>query len=153
MHALGIDYGSRRVGLAYGDDVGVATPLKAATQPTPEERFECIAEVVAQRKIDQLVVGYPYNMDGTVGFKAREVDAFIEKLEHRFKLPVARVDETLTSVQAESADKRSRRGPENARKNRATGNIDSSAAALILQDYLDSILGLSFTESKDDTLA
>jgi len=150
MHALGIDYGSRRVGLAYGDDVGVATPLQAATQPTPEERFECIAEVILQRKIDRLVVGYPYNMDGTVGFKAREVDAFIEKLENRFKLPVSRIDETLTSVQAESADKRSRRGPEKARKNRATGHIDSSAAAIILQDYLDASLGLPSPDSNSD---
>jgi putative Holliday junction resolvase len=142
MHALGIDYGERRIGLAYGDEIGVATPLKAAVQPTRAERIDFIAETIRQRRIDRLVVGYPYNMDGTIGFKAREVDTFIAELEERFHLPVERVDETLTSVQAQGAVKNRKRSLASAKKTRATGEIDSTAASLILQDYLDRTLEL-----------
>jgi putative holliday junction resolvase len=142
MIVLGIDYGSRRIGLAYGDEVGVATPLEAATEALPEARIEHIGAVIKKRRIEKLVVGFPYNMDGTTGFKAREVDAFIEELEKRFTLSVVRVDETLTSVQAENGLGRARRGVNDAKKQRASGNVDSSAAALILQDYLDTALGL-----------
>ena len=142
MRVLGIDYGERRIGLAYGDEVGVATPLNAAVQATREERLSAIGEVVRQRRIERLVVGYPYNMDGTVGFKAREVDAFIAILEGRFHLPVERVDETLTSVAAQGAVKNKKRNLAATRKTRATGEIDSSSAAIILQDYLDRALGL-----------
>ena len=146
MHILGIDYGSRRIGLAYGDEVGVATPLEAANEATREERMAHIAAVVQKRRIEKLVVGYPYNMDGTVGFKAQEVDGFIEELEANFALPVQRIDETLTSVQAENGLGRARKGIKDAKKRRASGNVDSSAAALILQDYLDTDLGLPPSE-------
>jgi putative holliday junction resolvase len=146
MRFLGIDYGERRIGLAYGDEIGVATPLKAAVQAAREERVDYIAEVVKLRRIEKLVVGYPYNMDGTVGFKAREVDGFIAMLEERFKLPVERVDETLTSVQAQGAVKNRKRNLAATKKTRATGDIDSSAASLILQDYLDRALDLPQSE-------
>ena len=63
MAYLGIDYGERRIGLAWGDELAVATPLPAATEPTPEARMEHIAGVVQSRKVTDLVVGYPYNMD------------------------------------------------------------------------------------------
>ncbi|MFA5257503.1 MAG: Holliday junction resolvase RuvX [Opitutales bacterium] len=143
MNALGIDYGERRIGLAYGDEVGVASPLRAATQPALEERLACIGDVIKERRIDRLVVGYPYNMDGSAGFKAKEVDAFVGLLQKRFGLPVHRVDETLTSVQAGSGmKKKGGRNLANAQKHRATGELDSRAAAIILQDYLDSALGL-----------
>ena len=148
MRVLGIDYGERRIGLAYGDEVGVAMPLKAAVQATREERLAAIGEVLRQRRVERLVVGYPYNMDGTVGFKAREVDAFIAILEERFHLPVERVDETLTSVAAQGAVKNRKRNLAATLKTRATGEIDSSSAAIILQDYLDRALGLPPQETE-----
>jgi putative holliday junction resolvase len=146
MNHLGLDYGEKRIGLAFGDGIGVAVPLDAAVEATPEERMTHIAQVVAQRRIAHLVVGYPYNMDGTVGFKAREVDVFIAALEQRVRLPVDRVDETLTSHEVESRAGKRRKGVKAEKKARARGTVDSSAAALILQDYLDSIQG-DFPES------
>jgi putative holliday junction resolvase len=137
MRLLGIDYGEKRIGLAYGDEVGVAVPLDAAVQRDFEERMTHLAKVVAERRIEKFVVGYPYNMDGSVGFKAREVDSFIEKLKRRFRLPLDRVDETLTSVEAEAGMGKPRKNLRNVRRSRATGHLDSSAAALILQDYMD----------------
>jgi putative Holliday junction resolvase len=132
MRCLGIDYGTKRVGLAHGDEIGVATPLPALTDADESARWAKLGEVIKARRITDLVLGYPYNMDGSVGFKAKEVDVFAAKLKSAFGLPVHLVDETLTSDAAESSiAKKDRRAV------RDTGLIDSRAACLILQDYLD----------------
>ncbi len=132
MRCLGIDYGTKRVGLAHGDDVGVATPLPALVDADEAVRWGKLGEVIALRRITDLVLGYPYNMDGSAGFKAKEVDAFAAKLKAQFRLPVHLVDETLTSAEAESSiARKDRRGV------RVSGLVDSRAACLILQDFLD----------------
>ena len=132
MRCLGIDYGTKRVGLAHGDDLGVATPLPALTDPDEAVRWTKLGGMIRQRRITDLVLGYPYNMDGSVGFKAKEVDAFAERLKREFGLPVHLVDETLTSYAAEATvPKKSRRDV------RDSGLIDSRAACLILQDFFD----------------
>jgi putative Holliday junction resolvase len=145
MRFLGIDYGAKRWGLSHGDELGLATPLPAAIEPALEGRFAHLAREISARRITDLVVGYPYNMDGTVGPKAREVDAFIAELESRFRLPVHRVDERLTThhveTQARAKAKRNARTPAARRAARATGETDSRAAAVILQDFLDARLG------------
>ncbi|MBI2814348.1 MAG: Holliday junction resolvase RuvX [Opitutae bacterium] len=132
MRCLGIDYGTKRLGLAHGDDLGVATPLPALTDANEAARWAKLGELIKQRHITDLVLGYPYNMDGSAGFKAKEVDAFAAKLKAAFGLPVHLVDETLTSSEAESSiAKKDRRGV------RDSGLVDSRAACLILQDFLD----------------
>lgn len=132
MRCLGIDYGTKRVGLAHGDEVGVATPLPALIDTDPSVRWTKLGEAIRQRRITDLVVGYPFNMDGSAGFKAKEVDAFVARLKTDFGLPVHLIDETLTSYTAEaSIAKKDRRGV------RDSGLIDSRAACLILQDFLD----------------
>lgn len=132
MRCLGIDYGTKRVGLAHGDEVGVAMPLPALIDADPVVRWTKLGEAIRLRRITDLVIGYPFNMDGTAGFKAKEVDAFVAKLKADFGLPVHLIDETLTSYTAESSiAKKDRRGV------RDSGLIDSRAACLILQDFLD----------------
>lgn len=119
-------------------------PAPAAVEAEPEARFLHIENEIKMRRIGTLVVGYPVNMDGSHGYKTREVDAFIEELEKRFGLPVIRVDETLSSYEAESGMSAKRKGGRDARsrqKHRATGEIDSRAAAVILQDYFNSTFG------------
>lgn len=133
MRCLGIDYGEKRIGLAYGDELGVATPLPAAIGKTFDLRMENILNLVRIRRITDIVVGYPYNMDGSIGFKAKEVDAFIEKLEKACGLPVHRVDERLTSHSVEQGMGLSGRRERAMRK---SGVVDSGAATLILQDWL-----------------
>jgi len=132
MRCLGLDYGEKRVGLAHGDDLGLAVPLPAVLDPAGEPRWTRLGEVIRARRITDLVVGYPYNMDGSAGFKAREVEGFVAELTARFGLPVHLVDETLTSYAAEAT-----LGKQDRRAARASGRIDSRAAALILQDFLD----------------
>ena len=134
MRCLGIDYGEKRIGLAWGDELGVATPLPAAVEPAPEARMDRIARLVAERRVTDLVVGYPYNMDGSVGFKAREVDSFISALEARLGLPVHRIDERLTSHRVHDDLGLTGRKERELRK---SGVVDSGAATLILQDWLD----------------
>ena len=132
MRCLGLDYGAKRIGVSHGDEVGVATPLPALIEPEDAKRWAKLGELIRQRRITDLVIGYPYNMDGTAGFKAKEVDAFVAELKRRFDLPVHLVDETLTSYEAESSiAKKDRRGV------RDSGLIDSRAATIILQDFLD----------------
>ena len=132
MRFLGIDHGARRIGLSYGDELGVATPLPALTDPDPAKRRTALATVVKQRRITEFVVGYPINMDETAGPKAKEVEAFAAGLTAEFGLPVHLVDERLTSYEAESTIVKSKR-----REVRASGIIDSRAATIILQDYLN----------------
>ena len=132
MRCLGIDYGEKRVGLSYGDELGVAVPLPALTDHSPRKRLEKLAVVIHQRRITDLVLGHPLNMDDTAGFKAKEAEAFAAQLKATFSLPVHLVDERLTSFEAEqSIAKRKRRAV------RASGLVDSRAACLILQDFLN----------------
>lgn len=137
MRCLGIDYGARRIGLSYGDDLGVATPLPALTEAEPVKRWTALVALIGQRRITDIVVGHPLNMDDSPGFKAKEVEAFVARLHAETKLPVHLVDERLTSYEAESTIPKSRR-----REVRASGVIDSRAATLILQDYLYQKIGL-----------
>jgi putative Holliday junction resolvase len=132
MRFLGIDYGTRRIGLAFGDELGIATPLPALTDADAAKRRAGLAAVVKARRVTDLVLGYPYNMDGTTGFKAKEVDAFADQLRADLGLPVHLIDERLTSHMAEAGMTQ-----RELREIRAKGIVDSRAAALILQDFLD----------------
>jgi len=135
MRCVGIDYGSRRVGLAFGDELGVAVPLPALTQADPARRWAALLAVVRERQATEVVIGHPLNMDDTAGPKAKEVEAVAEKLRAELGLPVHLVDERLTSYEAESTIAKAKR-----RDVRASGLIDSRAATLILQDYLNQVL-------------
>ncbi len=137
MRCLGIDYGERRIGLSYGDEIGVATPLPALIDADAEKRWAELGRIIRQRRITDLVLGYPLNMDETEGFKAKEVDAFAARLKAEFTLPVHLVDERLTSYEAESSIPKSKR-----REVRASGLIDSRAATIILQDFWEENLSL-----------
>jgi len=132
MNYLGIDWGEKRIGLAYADEIGIAMPLSAAVATSKKGRMQHIDTMIRERRIGELVVGYPLNMDGSVGFKAREVDEFIVELEKRFRLPVHRIDERLSSHSVEQGLKGQKNKP-----SRKSGEIDSRAAALILQDFIE----------------
>ena len=132
MRFLGIDHGSHRIGLAYGDEIGVATPLAAITTDDRARQWEGLAAQIRERRITEVVLGHPLNMDGSSGPKAKEVEEFARRLEVEFGLPVHLVDERLTSYEAESTIPPSKR-----RALRKSGLVDSRAATIILQDYLD----------------
>jgi putative Holliday junction resolvase len=90
--------------------------------------------VLKERRVTDIVLGHPLNMDGSRGPKAVEVEAFALRVRTEFGIPVHLVDERLTSYEAESTIEPAKR-----RSVRAAGLIDSRAATIILQDYLDGL--------------
>ncbi len=129
---LGIDPGTKRLGLARGDELGLASPQPALVQADADERWQALLQVIETQQIDEIVVGYPLNMDDSVGPKAREAEALAARLRGSTGLTVHLVDERLTSQAAEATLPKDK-----LREVRASGVVDSRAAALILQDYLD----------------
>jgi putative holliday junction resolvase len=132
MRCLGIDFGTRRIGLAFGDELGVATPLPALIEADQGKRWTALLTMARQRKVTDVVLGHPLNMDDSEGPKAKEAVALAARLKAELGVPVHLVDERLTSYEAESTIAKSKR-----REVRASGLIDSRAATLILQDFLD----------------
>lgn len=136
---LGIDYGSKRVGLSHADELGFAFPLPAAISPEPEERFAQIGREISRLRVTRLVLGYPLSVEGERTKRCDEVDAFAAELEKRFGLPVEKVDEALTSQAADELGGGRKPRSSKERKDQArTGERDSRAAAVLLQDYLNS---------------
>ena len=120
---LAFDFGLKRIGVAVGEpELRTAHPLSAVT------RFEDVESLVAQWKPSHLVVGLPVSVAGEPHAMTRQAEDFARRLERRFKLPVARVDERFSSVEAESRLRGTR-----ARK----GEVDSVAAQLLLEQYFD----------------
>lgn len=148
MNRLGIDYGEKRWGISFSDELNIATPQPAIIENELEQKWSSLRRLVEERVVREFVVGYPYNMDGSAGFKAAEVDSFISELEDRHPgIPVKRVDERLTSVTAgEGWSEKKKRGE------RKSGKLDSKAATLILQDYLDQLLPIENTQVDHDDL-
>lgn len=131
--ALGLDVGKRRMGVAGCDGTGlIATGLTTIYRTTWAEDIRQLKEIIEARRVDILVIGLPYNLDGTVGFQAKQVQKFGSKIFSSLQLPIEYVDERLTSVEAEAQLK--------TQKNFSTRNkgaIDCRAAAIILQQWLD----------------
>ena len=118
---LAFDFGLKRIGVAVGEsELGTAHPLPAVSD------FFQIQKLVEEWKPTGLVVGRPTSAQGEPHKMTRQAEDFARRLERRFKLPVARVDERFTSVEAESRLKGIRRKA-----------IDSVAAQLILEQYFD----------------
>jgi putative Holliday junction resolvase len=132
MRCLGIDYGEKRMGLSYGDELGVATPLPALRGAAREDALAALAAIIRGRRITDLVLGHPLNMDGSAGFKAQEVERFAARLRAALGRPVHLVDERLTTYEAEESIAKPKR-----RAARRSGIVDSRAACLILQDFLN----------------
>jgi len=146
MRCIGIDYGEKRIGVSYGDQLGVATPLPAVTNGDPADRLNRLVALIRERRATDLVIGYPYNMNGSVGFKAKEVDVFAEKLTALCPLPIHRIDERLTTREASQYLKKGRDD-----ELRRSGKVDSMAATLILQDYLNQSVDLpDYDDMRDE---
>jgi len=129
---LGIDYGSKRIGLSWADDLLISLPVGSIPGAALDGCWDALTEEVYQRSIDEIVIGYPVHLDGKKGKRTSEVDAFIIQLETRFNLPVHRVDERLTSAAA-----RASMGKKYAAKGAdKSGRVDATAACLILRDFL-----------------
>ena len=138
MRMLGFDFGLARIGVAVCDPTGtVATPHSVIREKDKGRQTAAVAELVRELEVEGLVVGIPYQMDGSVGEMAATAEKFAKKLEIQTGLEVVRWDERLTSVQAERVQ-REVGGRRNRKKKQVKGETDMLAACLILQSYLDS---------------
>lgn len=133
ISALGLDLGSKRIGVAGCDGTGlIATGITTIERSSFDQDVEQLRQLVTQRQVQVLVIGLPYSMDGSLGFQARHVQKLATRLGKALKLPVEYVDERLTSYQAEQMLRDEKRSP-----SRHKALIDRKAAALILQQWLD----------------
>lgn len=134
--ALGIDFGEKRIGLAVSDPTNtLATPLETLTRRAGKRPpLKKMAEVATELDVGQLVVGLPVGLDGEENDWCAEVRTMGLALGERLEVPVAFVDERMTSVRAERAV-RSTGLSKTAREEK--GRIDAAAAQLILQAWLD----------------
>ncbi|MFL9452757.1 Holliday junction resolvase RuvX [Tolypothrix campylonemoides VB511288_2] len=139
VSALGLDVGSKRIGVAGCDRTGlIATGLVTVERTSFEKDVEKLRQITSDREVQVLVVGLPYSMDGSLGFQARQIQKFAKRLAKALNLPVEYIDERLTSFQAEQMLLSENRSP-----SRHKGLIDRKAAALILQQWLDARRSMS----------
>ena len=129
---IGFDFGERRIGVAVGEtSTRIASPLGAIDEPATEPRFRAIEGLVREWQPAGFVVGRPRHDDGSEHAVARLAEKFARRLEARFALPVAFIDETLTSAAAEQSLRETRTRPS------SKSDVDAMAATLILQSFLD----------------
>ena len=141
---LAFDYGLKRIGIAAGDTLtGSAAPRPAAFSTRSGPDWTAIAREIDALKPRRLVVGAPYNADGTPGALAPAARRFAHELERRFKLPVSMVDERWSSLEAGAALKARRAAGNRPRIRRE--HLDSAAAAVILERWLAGESGESLT--------
>lgn len=122
MRILGIDYGTKRIGLAVSDES--QTLARELEIVFPKDFFNRLEEIISEYEVQTIVLGLPLNMDGNETEKTREVKSFKLKVESLASLPVEFMDERLSSTMASAMPGGNK-------------NIDSLAAQIILQNYLD----------------
>jgi putative holliday junction resolvase len=136
MRTLGLDVGTKTIGVAASDELGwTAQGVETIKRDSenPQSDWDKLSKLITDLEINKVVVGLPKNMNGTIGPSGEACQQFAEEVKQRFALPVILWDERLTTVAAEkmliAADM--------SRKKRKKV-IDKMAAVMILQGYLDS---------------
>lgn len=133
MRTMGLDVGTHTIGVAISDELGItAQGLKTLRRKSMEEDFKEIATIIGQFEIENIVVGLPKNMNGTLGKQAEIVLKWIKTLIDKIPVPVVTWDERLSTV---GATKILLEADLSRRKRKKV--IDKVAAVLILQGYLD----------------
>lgn len=134
MRVIALDPGSKRIGVAISDELGIiAQPLEFIPAHPLEGAFVRLREIVEEKSVEEMIVGMPRNMNGTYGPAAEKATEFIAQIKERFTQPVREWDERLTTVQAQRVliDAGTRR-------KKRKEKVDMMAASILLQSYLDS---------------
>lgn len=135
MRILGLDYGTKTVGAAVTDTLGITVqPLETITRDSDSKirpTLRRIEEIIESMGVEEIVLGLPLNMDGSEGERAMRSRQFADIIERRTGLPVHLLDERLTTVEAEEI-----LGACGIMKKDYKRYVDSAAAVLILEDYV-----------------
>ncbi|MGO9518087.1 MAG: Holliday junction resolvase RuvX [Candidatus Korobacteraceae bacterium] len=130
---LALDFGSKNIGLAVSDELGLtAQGLPTLRRSNKRNDFDHLRRAIRQFGVGEIVLGLPLRMSGLEGVQAEKVHAFAEELRRRFKLPVHLYDERLTSVEANRVLRESEMSIQ-----RRAEVVDQLAAVLILQSFLE----------------
>ena len=133
MRIMAIDYGDARTGVAFSDPTGLLAGQTFLIKSRKEDTvLEELARLAREQVAEELVMGYPRNMDGTLGPRAEKYAAFADRLREATGLPVILWDERRTTVDAHRI-----LGDHGVRAKNRKDKVDSVAAALILEGYLD----------------
>lgn len=145
VRILGLDIGSKRIGIAMSDELGfTAQGMETLISKGDEADIERIALLVQDFGVSEVVVGMPYNMNGTEGPQAQKVKALMERISKRIAAPVYEWDERLSTAAADRALLEADMSRAKRRK-----VVDKIAAVLILQGYLDRKRYRSVTSGMD----
>ena len=132
---MGLDLGERRIGLSVSHGANMLViPVGHLNRVKLKQDVERVVEMAEEREIEGFVVGLPYTLAGEVGIQAKRAQGFIRALGKRTSIPVYTVDETFTTFEAEGLMREAGQQP-----SRNRGAVDSAAAVLILQRFLDEI--------------
>ena len=138
MRILGLDYGSKTVGVAVSDPLGLTAQSVETIWRKQENKLRQtlahIEELAAEYQAEKIVLGLPKNMNNTIGERAEKTLEFREMLERRTGLPIVMWDERLTTVEAERTLMEA-----SVRREKRKQYLDQLAAVFILQGYLDSL--------------
>ena len=149
MRLMGLDYGSKTVGVAVSDPLGLtAQGVETVWRKQENKLRQTLArleELIEEYQVERIVLGYPKNMNNTVGERAVKSLEFKEKLEMRTGLPVVMWDERLTTAEAERTLMETGVRRENRKQ-----YLDLMAAVLILQGYLDRMNMMSKDENNGE---
>lgn len=135
MRSLGIDFGDKRIGVAVSDPLGMIAQGIAmiGKGETFEHDIRELKKIIKKYDgVDEIIVGLPRKLSGEIGFQAEKVLTFVEALKQEFKINIVTWDERLTTAEAERGLIAAGLSREKRKK-----VIDKSAAAVILQSYLD----------------
>jgi putative holliday junction resolvase len=130
---LALDYGTKRVGVAMSDPLRILAS-GVGTWANDAALLPALAKLVQGEMVTLIVVGMPYAPDGGKGAKAREVDAFMQRLSGSVHVPLTTWDESHTSVEAHRAF---RDGGMKKKQRRDRASVDTMAARILLQQFLD----------------
>jgi len=135
VRILAIDHGTRRIGIAVSDELKmIAQPLEFIPAEPWEAFLARLKELLQEKDVELILVGMPRNMDGSHGPAAAKVQRFIAALKTITTVPIKTWDERLTSVQANRLLIEG-----NLRREKRKGKVDQTAAAILLQSYLDGL--------------
>ncbi len=133
MIIMSVDYGDKRTGIAVCDKLEMlASPVCVLTEWNSETLAGKIVALACEKRAETIVIGLPRNMDGSKGFRAEACEALGELVKARTDIPVCFWDERLTTVSAHRILREN-----NVRSKKRKAVVDSVAAEIILQDYLD----------------
>ena len=133
MRIMALDYGDARTGVALSDPLGItAQGLESIDSNNKFKLLNRIAEIIKEYAVEKIVIGYPLNMNATVGPRAQKTDIFIKELENRFHLEVVKIDERLTTVASHRTMTEL-----GVKKEKKKNIVDTMSAVYILQIFLD----------------